>query len=294
MLFHEQWSETAWVNEILRSRSFSLMSDSNKSSIEQKLQDPDYLRGLERFIISNRETFDAADKSIEAFTLNFNRAESMRNFEENFRYFALLRKLSVLSYDKIEVTKSEKRRKYNMLDSSSGEVCFLSSFIRSLPHLRDNSLILIDEPEISLHPNWQMQYIDKLQQLLTGLSNIHVIIATHSPYIVSEVKSGNCWVVKISTENGSSHSKLLSSTPYGWSIEQILLDVFGLATTRNHFFYKHIDAILKEISTPDFDRVKVRESILELDRFNIDNLREDDPMKKLVLKLKEKVASADY
>jgi predicted ATPase len=294
LLFEEQWSEEEWIKEILDSKAFGGLSEANKSNIEQKLRDPDYLKGLERFIISNRDTFNATDKTIEAFTLNFNHAESIENFEQNFRYFALLRKLNVLSYDKIEVTKSDKSNSYNLLDSSSGEVCFLSSFIRSLPHLSNNSLILIDEPEISLHPNWQMQYLSKLKHLLEGLSNVHVVIATHSPYIVSEVKSGNCWLVKVSAESGEPNSKLLPSPPYGWSIEQILLDVFGLVTTRNHFFFKHIDSILKEISTPDFDREKIKKSIIELDRFDIDNLREHDPMKKVVLKLKEKVASADY
>ena len=47
------------------------------------------------------------------------------------------------------------------------------------------SLILIDEPEISLHVSWQRQFIEQLHQI--GELNGHrFIVATHSPQIIGE------------------------------------------------------------------------------------------------------------
>ncbi len=66
---------------------------------------------------------------------------------------------------------------------SSGEqhLILLSYFLIFL--LKPNSLILIDEPEISLHLKWQRTFIDDILKLSKHL-NPRFIIATHSPAIV--------------------------------------------------------------------------------------------------------------
>jgi len=46
-----------------------------------------------------------------------------------------------------------------------------------------NSLVLIDEPELSLHPSWQKRFLPDLLEIVK-IANFDVIIATHSPYIV--------------------------------------------------------------------------------------------------------------
>lgn len=51
----------------------------------------------------------------------------------------------------------------------------------------NNDIVLIDEPEISLHIAWQQQLIDDLREIAneTGVS---LLISTHSPDII-----GNNW-----------------------------------------------------------------------------------------------------
>ena len=68
---------------------------------------------------------------------------------------------------------------------SSGEqhLILLSYFLIFL--LKPNSLILIDEPEISLHLKWQRTFINDILKLSQDL-NPHFIIATHSPAIVGD------------------------------------------------------------------------------------------------------------
>jgi predicted ATPase len=50
---------------------------------------------------------------------------------------------------------------------------------------RPNSLILIDEPEISLHVEWQIAFLEDLQQI-AKIASHDVVIATHSPQIVND------------------------------------------------------------------------------------------------------------
>jgi predicted ATPase len=68
---------------------------------------------------------------------------------------------------------------------SSGEQHELVLFYELLFRLKPNSLILIDEPEISLHPDWQLQFLDDLLSILK-LSDFDVLIATHSPMIINK------------------------------------------------------------------------------------------------------------
>lgn len=68
---------------------------------------------------------------------------------------------------------------------SSGEQHELVIIYDLLFRVSDNSLILIDEPELSLHVAWQKKFITDLQQI-QKLRPLTVAIATHSPQIIND------------------------------------------------------------------------------------------------------------
>ena len=68
---------------------------------------------------------------------------------------------------------------------SSGEQHELVLLYELLFEVKPGSLILIDEPELSLHVAWQQQFLKDLQEI-TKLSSIDVLIATHSPQIIHD------------------------------------------------------------------------------------------------------------
>jgi predicted ATP-binding protein involved in virulence len=51
--------------------------------------------------------------------------------------------------------------------------------------VKPDSLILIDEPEISLHITWQQEFVNDLEKVVK-LSGVDVLLATHSPEIIGE------------------------------------------------------------------------------------------------------------
>ena len=51
-------------------------------------------------------------------------------------------------------------------------------------NVQNNGLVLIDEPEISLHVEWQETYLDKLLAICK-MNGLQAIVATHSPNIIS-------------------------------------------------------------------------------------------------------------
>jgi len=66
---------------------------------------------------------------------------------------------------------------------SSGEQHELVMLYELLFRAKGNSLILIDEPEISLHVDWQERWINDLEET-AALSDFRAIVATHSPEII--------------------------------------------------------------------------------------------------------------
>ena len=68
---------------------------------------------------------------------------------------------------------------------SSGEQHQLVMLYELLFRAAGNSLILIDEPELSLHVAWQEQFVKDLEET-AKLSDFRAIIATHSPEVVGD------------------------------------------------------------------------------------------------------------
>lgn len=70
-------------------------------------------------------------------------------------------------------------------DLSSGEQHELVLLYELLFKVRPNSLVLIDEPELSLHVGWQVQFLKDLQEI-TKLADLDILMATHSPDIIQD------------------------------------------------------------------------------------------------------------
>lgn len=68
---------------------------------------------------------------------------------------------------------------------SSGEQHQLVLFYELLFLVPRGSLVMIDEPELSLHVTWQRRFIDDIRAIVR-LRNFDVLIATHSPQIVND------------------------------------------------------------------------------------------------------------
>ncbi|MGB5981526.1 MAG: AAA family ATPase [Nonlabens sp.] len=86
---------------------------------------------------------------------------------------------------------NEEPETINVSQLSSGEQNELVLFYILLFKTKNDSLILIDEPEVSLHISWQNSFIEDLKEI-AKLNNLDVLIATHSPDIIA-----NNWDLKV-------------------------------------------------------------------------------------------------
>jgi len=92
--------------------------------------------------------------------------------------------------------------KVSIANMSSGEMAYWTLFARLYEVLRQKGvevqkrdlLLFLDEAETTLHPEWQRQLVSNIIWFLEEYANgrhVHVIFATHSPMILSDVPKGN-------------------------------------------------------------------------------------------------------
>lgn len=93
---------------------------------------------------------------------------------------------------------------YKIFQASSGEVSLLKRFMRNILYeiLQNNQkqsyIICIDEPDLFLHIRRQKKYIKWFIWVLCEISHkkFHFILATHSPFIVSDIPENNLLILK--------------------------------------------------------------------------------------------------
>lgn len=124
------------------------------------------------------------------------------DLKEKLEYYVLLlRKLRVFSSVLTEKKFTNKTVSFSpehgilvkLSDGSNIDVNSLSSGEKNeiimLYHLifdvKDNTVLLIDEPEISLHVAWQLEFLNDVEKIIED-KKLQVIIATHSPQIINE------------------------------------------------------------------------------------------------------------
>lgn len=165
---------------------------------------------------------------------------------------------------------------------SSGEKQILFTFLTLLAYIESKSLIMIEEPENSLHPSWQKKIIPLLQNLTESKRwGVQVIIATHSPFITGDLKPDNSSVIISKKHEDNTTYELLEFSTYAWSLENILYQVFNMDTVRNYYIDGDIQTIINYFSEIDTESISIEEDTCKsLERvFSLENLDEEDPLK---------------
>ena len=200
------------------------------------------------------------------------------NFSKQYETLQLLSKLDLISYPSINISKNYAFEDIQKL--SSGEFNIILHLLKILLNVENHTLLLIDEPEVSFHPNWQIQYIKLLELCLKPFSGIHVIIATHSHLLLSGLDPNNSSVIFF-TQDG--RNEILDYPISGWSPENILYKVFQITCGRNYYFEMDIRRIIKYIETREDNEGEIVSVINNVSKFI---LSKDDPLNELITQAK--------
>jgi len=200
-----------------------------------------------------------------------------------------LENLDIIALDGIKINKVGSRLSIDQI--SSGEYHLLVSMIGIFSTLSKDSLVLIDEPEISLHPNWQMRYVSFLKSAFHRFSSCHFILTTHSHFLISDLEGASSTVISLARneETGTIKSTTLSGVnTYSWSAEDVLYNVFNVRSTWNYFLEADLTELLGMISNNMTNKERISAIINKLDGLP---KRPNDPLQDILEEAKYYLAN---
>ncbi|WP_290789770.1 AAA family ATPase [Flavihumibacter sp. UBA7668] len=187
-------------------------------------------------------------------------AEQLKNFELAKKCFSLLNE--AFAFSKVNASSNE-----IMINTPSGEIYYeyLSSGFKSIisilfgiikeiefrfkdPKINAEDfqgIILIDEIELHLHPEWQEKIVDILLEVFP---KAQFFASTHSPHVIQTAKPKQ--IIALGFDNNNVIQRELPSTEFGfqgWTIEEVLIDVMGMKNLRTEIFEKLISQFDKAI-----------------------------------------------
>lgn len=141
----------------------------------EKLNNDSALSILSLYISDNKKKLEVFDKTARKLDI------LLKVINKRFKH----KKLSIDKNKGFIITSNSENRIIEVEKLSSGEQNELIIFYNLLFKTNSNDLVLIDEPEISLHIAWQQRLISDLTEIAdeTGIS---LLVSTHSPDIIGD------------------------------------------------------------------------------------------------------------
>lgn len=237
------------------------------SSLLDEVDGPDLelaLAFLRRHNPSEHVWIDASEK-----VLDFSRA---REFASVLKLESRLRAWNVLRGIRMYLQRVDNGAAIEIQHASSGQLALISSLLFVIANTREDPIVIIDEPENSLHPKWQREYIEKV---MTALSyrNATIIVATHAPLVVTGALADSPQIVSVfELRNGRpQHLQMERAGSSPGSIEEILWRAFEVVTPANHFVSEQI---VDEVSRFEKGEVKKDEVLALIGRMEDESFDE--------------------
>jgi ABC-type cobalamin/Fe3+-siderophores transport system ATPase subunit len=184
-----------------------------------------------------------------------------REFASVLELETILRRLGVIRTIRVFLQRKADGVEIEMERASSGQLALISSMLFLITNVGDNPVIIIDEPENSLHPSWQRSYVEIILAAMQ-YRGCSFLIATHSPLVVTGALGTDPETVTVfSVQEGVAEKlPLTASDGSVKSVEEILWNAFEVITPANHFVSERL---VEEISR--FEKGEVsREDVLKL------------------------------
>ena len=161
--------------EQIRLSSLGLLTNGNRLEFESTLPiDEQNINALSIYVQDAKQKLSVFDQLAGKLAL------LKRIIEQKFLY----KKLTIDNKKGLVFTTAD-NQVIPLTSLSSGEQHELVLLYELLFNAKAGSLILIDEPEISLHLAWQVNFLRDLQEI-SKLTTLDIVIATHSPEIIHD------------------------------------------------------------------------------------------------------------
>lgn len=210
------------------------------------------------------------------------------HLDRNIKTLPIFRKLYELFANKkiikIDFLLFKDSQSFKLDGASSGESHFLAQmlFLDNSLNKNGKNIILIDEPEISLHPEWQSEFMPLLNKMFGNYKGCHFIIATHSTQILSSIIDNKSFIINLENDNKIIKGEEISKM----SADYQLAYVFKEPGNKNEY--------LTRIALTAFTNVSKNKTFSHNDMIsltllleNIQHMNTNDPLHQLIKSLEE-------
>lgn len=241
----------------------------------------DYLDSIEGPLIVDKNTFKPKGNVFiegiqnEALNITIISQEKLFQIREHFveerTLFKILNTLLIDGFQpevKFSFVQEDStgQNSFNVLSEGEQQAIIIRGLIELVNN--ENTLFLFDEPDTYLHPSWQRNFIESINDLSknTSYNNSQFLITTHSPQLLSNADPANSDVQIM--EDG----EIVKVTPkyYGKDISTILYEMMGVER-RNKKVAKLLSVLFNHIEDEELELSK--QEYIKL----VDLLGEDDP-----------------
>lgn len=229
-----------------------LMLLENDSEIERKFSDTEYKNQILKF--DKSITLEKRLSFLENFLKFFSSSSIISEYEkakniiknkildEEIEIFQNLNKRDLIEYQ-IIININEKTDRlpsiadllhtnniltYKVENLSDGQQKFMETLsfvygcIQEASSLEVPTVVLLDEPDNHLHPEWSRNFVNYLIKISDlSKTKIQIIIATHSPFIISDIPKNHVYTFK------EKHGIMNANKSFGLSIGNLLTDENG-------------------------------------------------------------------
>ncbi len=143
---------------------------------------------------------------------------------------------------------------------STGEEHMLSmygkfyEYFKRISHTKDNYIILLDEPDIFMHPEWQRRFVKSISTFFNEVlefkynPKFHIIISSHSPFIAGDLPKENVILLDKSNK-GKCKVIEVSNKTFGANIFNLYKDAFFIESSFGEFSKNKISKVVKLFET---------------------------------------------
>ncbi len=211
--------------EFSRDNEFDDGNYKNASDIDEKTYEENCNEKNIKYLLLNIKNNDSLDlmdiaesKShvSELKYMTFQKESRVYRFTNAFNNFFEKLKLVKIDCREKKIIFEKNGKKFEMVNLSTGEKQIVmrgASILKNLKKL-EGGVVLVDEPEIGMHPRWEKNIMKYYENLVTinGNQTTQIIFATHSEFVVEAALNDkeNTLVILLSDINGKINSQKIT------------------------------------------------------------------------------------
>lgn len=181
---------------------------------------------LQKEILSyvDKFVYEKGKTSFEAYT------EIQSLMDDIFKEFDLQIRFKGINRNKKLIFVNAVEEEFGIEGLSNGEQQILSKVFVLFTEDMKGHVILIDEPESSLHPAWQTRILSVLRRCAES-NDCQIMVATQSPQVIASAHKEEIRFF-VHDDEGYVKVKTCNNSPYGWTVEKVLSEIQGVQYLR--------------------------------------------------------------